>query len=77
VSDVAPARWAMVVPWLAGFVTYQLVNPGFVGPWQRFWTARQHDLGFTPPAWTSASLLSFFVAAVLAAIVGRVSRDRR
>jgi putative hydroxymethylpyrimidine transporter CytX len=77
VSDDAPPRWAMVVPWIAGFVTYQLINPGFVGPWQRFWIARQHDLGFTPPSWSSASILSFVVAAVLAAVVGRVSRDRR
>jgi purine-cytosine permease-like protein len=65
VGDDAPPRWSMLVPWLAGFVTYQLVNPGLVGVWQRFWVARQHDLGFTPPTWASASLLSFVVAAVI------------
>jgi putative hydroxymethylpyrimidine transporter CytX len=33
-SAAAPARWVMAVPWVAGFVTYQLVNPGTVGWWQ-------------------------------------------
>ena len=27
-SESAPARWSMVVPWLLGFVAYQLINPG-------------------------------------------------
>ncbi len=73
VSDTSPTRPLMVVPWLAGFVVYQLVNPGLVGPWQRFWIDRQADLGFTPPSWSSASLLSFAVAAILAFALGRVS----
>jgi NCS1 family nucleobase:cation symporter-1 len=77
VGEDAPARWAMVVPWLAGFVTYQLVNPGLVGVWQRFWVARQHDLGFTPPSWASASLLSFVVAALVAFITSTISSPRR
>jgi putative hydroxymethylpyrimidine transporter CytX len=77
VSDDAPARWIMVVPWLAGFVTYQLVNPGYVSWWQRFWLERRADLGFSPPSWTSASLLSFAVAALLTLALGRIgSRSR-
>jgi purine-cytosine permease-like protein len=76
VGDDAPARWQMVVPWLAGFVAYQLVNPGFVGVWQRFWVARQHDLGFTPPSWASASLLSFFVAAVITLAISLTTSSR-
>jgi putative hydroxymethylpyrimidine transporter CytX len=73
-SDDAPARWVMVVPWLAGYVTYQLINPGYVSWWADFWTARRADLGLTPPSWTSASLLSFAVAAVLTLVVGRFER---
>ncbi|HUP86957.1 MAG TPA: cytosine permease [Acidimicrobiales bacterium] len=73
VTEDAPTRWSMVVPWVAGFVTYQLLNPGYVGAWQRFWVARQHDLGFTPPSWASASILSFVVAGALAYVIGRAT----
>ena len=72
VSDDAPTRWALLVPWVAGFVAYQLINPGLVASWQRFWIARQEDLGFEPPSWTSASLVSFAVAAALTLLVGRM-----
>jgi purine-cytosine permease-like protein len=74
VSERARPRWEMVIPWVAGFVTYQLLNPGIVGWWVKWWTARQDDLGFTPPTWASASLGSFVVAAALAFVVGRVRR---
>src|SRR5205823_13544343 len=30
VSETAPSRWLMLVPWLVGFVTYQLIYPGGV-----------------------------------------------
>ncbi|HEX2851089.1 MAG TPA: cytosine permease [Acidimicrobiales bacterium] len=76
VSDTAPARWLMVLPWLAGFVAYQLINPGIVGVWQRFWIDRQADLGFVPPSWASASLVSFGVAAALTLVVGAIERAR-
>src|SRR6202035_1179261 len=29
-SAAAPSRWAMLLPWAAGFVVYQLINPGYV-----------------------------------------------
>ncbi len=29
-SATARSRWLMLVPWAAGFVTYQLINPGYV-----------------------------------------------
>nr|MBA3303197.1 allantoin permease [Acidimicrobiia bacterium] len=61
-------------PWAAGFVAYQLVNPGLVESWQRFWLARQADLGFTPPTWLSASLASFAVAAALTLAGGTLLR---
>jgi purine-cytosine permease-like protein len=75
VGEDAPARWEMVVPWVAGFVAYQLINPGFVASWASFWAARQRDVGLAPPpAWTSASLVSFVVAAALTLLVGRIRR---
>jgi NCS1 family nucleobase:cation symporter-1 len=70
VSERARPRWEMVVPWAAGFVAYQLVNPGFVDWWAGWW----RDLGVTSPSWASASIVSFVVAAVLALVVGRVRR---
>lgn len=70
VSDDAPGRWPMLFPWLAGFVAYQLVNPGYVGWWMRWWLARRDDLGFTPPTWLGATVTAFAVAAVLALVVG-------
>jgi NCS1 family nucleobase:cation symporter-1 len=79
--DVGPAarpRWLMAVPWAAGFLAYQLVNPGLVSWWAGFWTDRQADLGFVPPNWLSASVLSAVVAAALTLVVGRLApRGRR
>jgi nucleobase:cation symporter-1, NCS1 family len=75
-SERAGGRWVMLLPWAAGFVAYQLVNPGLVGPWQRFWLGVQDGLGLIPPAWASASLVSLAVAAVLALAVGWPGRAR-
>ena len=36
-SETSPVRWAMVVPWVLGFVAYQLINPGYVTWWANFW----------------------------------------
>ncbi|MEA3021114.1 MAG: nucleobase:cation symporter, family [Actinomycetota bacterium] len=77
VSEDAPTRWEMFVPWIAGFVTYQLINPGTVGWWQGWWVARAHDIGFTPSSWMSATIASFAVAAVLTLIVGSLRRGQR
>jgi putative hydroxymethylpyrimidine transporter CytX len=75
-SESAPARWPMFVPWLLGFVAYQLVNPGFVGWWARGWVRVDGWLGFTPQTWMSASLISFAVAAVATVPVGLLRRRR-
>jgi len=76
VGPLAPARPWMAVPWALGFATYQLLNPGTVPGWSTLWVWIQGALGFTPPVWLSASLSSFAVAAVAAALVGAIERRR-
>jgi nucleobase:cation symporter-1, NCS1 family len=80
-STAAPSRWPMLLPWAAGFVTYQLINPGYMSWWASAWTSFGHDIGFAPASWMSASILSFAVAAVVTLLVGWLTRvaspDRR
>ena len=76
-SAAARSRWLMLVPWAAGFVTYQLVNPGYVSWWASAWTSFGQDIGFTPASWMSASILSFAVAAVITVAGGLLHRWRR
>ena len=38
-SAAARSRWLMLAPWAAGFVAYQLVNPGYVSWWVSAWTS--------------------------------------
>jgi NCS1 family nucleobase:cation symporter-1 len=61
----APTRFVVLVPWLVGVATYQLVSPGDVAGWSHLWTSIQSGLGWTTPSWMSASLTSFAVAGVL------------
>ncbi|HET7310290.1 MAG TPA: cytosine permease [Mycobacteriales bacterium] len=79
VTETAPARPLMVLPWVAGVVVYQLVNPGYVGWWVDRWATVQSWLHFTPQTWMSASVLSFAVAALLTlpvTLTGRRARGR-
>jgi NCS1 family nucleobase:cation symporter-1 len=73
-SEAAPPRWFMLVPWVAGFVTYQLINPGYIGWWVDLWSRLRW---FEPKSWMSASLLSFAVAAVATVPVGLLERTLR
>jgi nucleobase:cation symporter-1, NCS1 family len=73
-SETAPSRWLMLVPWIAGFVVYQLVNPGYIEWWASMWTHIDTWLGFTPTTWMSASILSFVVAAVVTLPIGLAER---
>src|SRR3954470_5845302 len=73
-SERAPARWLMVVPWLIGFITYQLINPGYLGWWSRQWGRIDDWLHFTPQSWMSASLLSLLVAAAATVPFGLLQR---
>ncbi|TDD93392.1 purine-cytosine permease family protein [Actinomadura rubrisoli] len=76
-SRTAPSRWGMVVAWAAGFVAYQLINPGTVSRWAGYWEDVRDALHFTPQSWMSASLSSFLVAAAAALLIGRIRRAAR
>jgi NCS1 family nucleobase:cation symporter-1 len=73
-SAAARSRWAMLLPWAAGFVVYQLINPGYVSWWASAWSAFGRDVGFTPAGWMSASILSFCTAGILTLVVSGVAR---
>ncbi|MGH3285567.1 MAG: cytosine permease, partial [Streptosporangiaceae bacterium] len=75
-SAAARPRWPMLLPWAAGFVTYQLINPGYVSWWAAAWTSFGHDVGFTPASWMSASILSFAVAAAITLPAGWLAGRR-
>ncbi len=68
----SPARWPMLVAWAAGFVTYQLINPGYISWWVSAWDWVGHQVGFSVASWMSASILSFVVAAVATLVAGTV-----
>jgi nucleobase:cation symporter-1, NCS1 family len=72
-SPAAPARWALLVPWVLGFAAYQMVNPGQIAVWADFWTSVREVVSFTPPGWLSGSLFSFGVAFLAAVAVGMPS----
>jgi len=73
-SAAARSRWLMLLPWAAGFVTYQLINPGYVSWWVSAWTSFGRLIGFSPQSWMSASILSFAVAALITLLVGWLAR---
>jgi putative hydroxymethylpyrimidine transporter CytX len=72
VSETAPARWSLIVPWGLGFVAYQLTMPtyfdGTGAGWTAWWTARQADLGIPAGNGWSGSLVSLTVATLLTAV---------
>jgi putative hydroxymethylpyrimidine transporter CytX len=73
-SASARSRWSMLLPWAAGFVVYQLINPGYIAWWSAAWSALGRDIGFTPASWMSASILSFCAAGLLTLLVSGVAR---
>ena len=73
----ARTRWPMLLAWAAGFVVYQLINPGYIAWWVRMWGHVAHAIGFTPSSWMSASILSFVVAALVAGVCDLVAGARR
>jgi NCS1 family nucleobase:cation symporter-1 len=75
-STTAPSRWLMVVPWLFGFVMYQLVYAPAVLGWDTMWQHIRDAIGFTWQSWMSASVLSFAVAFVATLLVAPFDRRR-
>jgi len=75
-SRWAPSRPLMVLAWAVGLVAYQLVNPGGAPGWSDAWIALRDALGFAPPSWLSASLLSFLVAGATAVALALLERRR-
>jgi nucleobase:cation symporter-1, NCS1 family len=73
----SPARWIMLVPWILGFITYQLIYPGQVGWWATAWGDLAKAIGLVPQPWMSASIFSFAAAAIVTVVVGRMSRLAR
>ncbi|MVU80168.1 allantoin permease [Nocardia sp. ET3-3] len=73
-TENAPTRPLMLLPWAIGFVTYQLFNPGSIGWWTKFWTNAQDTLHIHPGWWSSASLYSFLAAAAVTALLVRFRR---
>ena len=74
ITEDAPARWAMLLPWVAGVVVYQVINPGYVGWWVRGWQHVDAWLHLTVHTWMSASVLSFVVAALLTLPISLLQR---
>jgi NCS1 family nucleobase:cation symporter-1 len=67
-SPAAPARWLMLVPWVAGFVAYQLTAPTVLSSWpgwESFWRHGQDLLHVSPTNGFSASVVALAVAAIL------------
>jgi NCS1 family nucleobase:cation symporter-1 len=73
-SPAARSRWVMLLPWAAGFVVYQLINPGYVSWWASFWVTLGRDVGFSTAGWMSASILSFAAAGMLTLLAGGLAR---
>jgi nucleobase:cation symporter-1, NCS1 family len=76
-TEHARARPQTLVAWAAGFVAYQLINPGYVGWWVSAWTSVDRFLHFTPSGWMSASILSFLVAGAATLLCAVPARLRR
>jgi nucleobase:cation symporter-1, NCS1 family len=77
VSEQARSRWLMLVPWAAGFVVYQFINPGYISWWVTMWGHVASSVGFTAQSWMSASILSFVVAAVVTLAIGGIGAMAR
>ena len=76
-SEQAPSRWPMLAAWAAGFITYQLINPGYISWWVSAWGWVAHQVGFSAESWMSASILSFVVAALATLVVRSAAPARR
>lgn len=65
-SPEAPLRPWMLAAWAAGFIAYQLVNPGAIPGWSDAWLTAGNWLHTVDHPWLSASITAFVVAFVFA-----------
>ncbi len=72
-STKSPSRWVMLVPWAIGFITYQLINPGYISWWVSAWAWVARVIDFTPASWMSASIFSFLTAAGTTLLIGSIT----
>ncbi|MEV6492814.1 cytosine permease [Actinoplanes sp. NPDC051633] len=81
VSDTAPARPALLLPWAAGFAAFQLTLPTQLtstgAGWTTWWAQRQQDLGIDPANGWSASLVGLAVAGALTTLILLPAQLRR
>lgn len=70
-------RWLLLLPWLVGFVAYQLVNPGLVTGWAGWWSELRDAVGLVPPQWLSASVAAAVTALVATLVVATPLALRR
>ncbi len=70
-------RWSAVAVWVAGFLVYNWINPGYVAGWQRLarWLfASVLHLPFPLSPWLGASIPAFAVSFAAMVAVGRLRR---
>lgn len=77
IASDAPVRPGMLLAWAAGFVAYQLVNPGEIPGWSDVWTEAGLWLNTLDHPWLSASLTSFVVAVLVALPFAATPRGSR
>jgi putative hydroxymethylpyrimidine transporter CytX len=67
-------RGALFIPWVLGFLVYQLINPGYISWWVSLWSQLTTLIHFRAPGWMSASIASFLVAALTTLACGGLAR---
>jgi nucleobase:cation symporter-1, NCS1 family len=77
VSAAAPSRPGMLLAWLIGFISYQLINPGSLKYWSDFWTRAGTDLHTLGHHWLSASITSFLITVLIALPSARARTEAR
>ena len=76
-SSAAPLRVAPIIAWACGFVAYQMIYPGDVPGWSRFWTWVDTSIGFTAPTWMGASVTAIVVGAGIMLLLGLAPKSDR
>lgn len=75
ISENAPSRLIMVLPWALGFVTWwMLAAPSQVSWWAAVWDGARQAVGFVPQPWMSASVGAFLVSGLVTLAIGALRR---